>query len=124
MIAKIDLKPTARPLPADLADVALIDAQTCAAGGGMSVSWWHEKVRAGRAPAPAVRMSRCTRWKLSAVAAFWRDFAAKAAGDTHAAAQVTARAKKASAEARKPEVVAKAYATRAAKKAAATAVAS
>ncbi len=34
-------------LPATLAAVALIDAETCAAAGQMSVSWWHEMVRSG-----------------------------------------------------------------------------
>jgi hypothetical protein len=55
---------------------------------------------------------------VSDVAAFWKDFAAKAAADAHSAAVLTARAKKASIEARKPEAVAKAKATRAAKRAA------
>ena len=86
-------------LPA-LAGVALIDAPTCAAPGGMSVSWWHEEVRAGRAPAPAVRRPRCTRWRLADVSAFWQAFASKGEGDIKTAAQVTAQAKKASAAAR------------------------
>jgi hypothetical protein len=47
MTAKTDPKPITRPLPANLADVALIDAPTCAAVGGLSVSWWHEEVRIG-----------------------------------------------------------------------------
>ena len=64
-----------RGLPADLLCVALIDANTCAAAGGMSVSWWHEAVRAGKAPAAAIRKPRCTRWRLADVQAFWRAFA-------------------------------------------------
>jgi hypothetical protein len=110
MTAKTDLP----PVPPALSSVALIDAPTCAAAGGMSVSWWHDEVREGRAPAPAVRQPRCTRWRLADVAAFWRDFAAQATADTEAAARVTRQAKMASTEARKPAAVAKARATRAA----------
>ena len=92
---------TAPPaIPPALSSVALIDAPTCAAAGGMSVSWWHDEVRTGRAPAPAVRQPRCTRWRLSDVVAFWQAFATKGEADTQAAEQVTAKAKKASAAAR------------------------
>ena len=97
MRVKTDLPPI---LPA-LAAVALIDAPTCAAAGGMSVSWWHEEVRLGRAPAPAVRQPRCTRWRLVDVSSFWQTFAANSASDTRAAMLMTANAKKASAAARK-----------------------
>lgn len=76
---------------ADFADVALIDAEKCAAIGDMSVSWWHEEVRAGRAPAPAVRKPRCTRWRGADVRAFWQRFSE--AGD---GARVIAQATKAS----------------------------
>lgn len=86
-------------LPPDLADVALIDATTCAAAGGMSVSWWHEQVRVRAAPQPAIRKPRCTRWKLAAVRAFWIETAAKAAADTATAVRVQAHAVKASAAA-------------------------
>lgn len=95
MTAKTDLPPI---LPA-LAGVALIDAPTCAAPGQMSVSWWHEKVRTGEAPAPVVQQPRCTRWKLSEVALFWQTFAAKGLTNTEAATEVTTKAKKASAAA-------------------------
>ena len=98
--AKRDLNPVARTLPADLADVALIDAATCAAVGAMSVSWWHDEVRAGRAPAPVIRKIRCTRWLMADVRAFWTKCAEQAAADTEAAAGVTARATKASVAAR------------------------
>ena len=94
--AKTDLP----PVPPALSSVALIDAPTCAAAGGMSVSWWHDEVRTGRAPAPAVRQPRCTRWRMSDVVAFWQAFATKGAADTRAAELVTAKAKKASAAAR------------------------
>lgn len=59
-------------LPPPLAEVSLIDAPTCAAVGQMGVSWWYGEVRAGRAPAPAIRQPRCTRWRLSEVREFWR----------------------------------------------------
>lgn len=89
-----------KSLPPALSSVALIDAPTCAAVGGMSVSWWHDEVREGRAPAPAVRQPRCTRWRMSDVVAFWQAFATNGAADTRAAELVTAKAKKASAAAR------------------------
>ena len=97
---KTDPKPAARPLPAALADVALIDGPTCAAAGDMSVSWWHEEVRAGRAPKPVIQQPRCTRWKLMAVCRFWTERASEAAADTQTALRVTAKAKKASDAAR------------------------
>lgn len=92
-------KSAARPLPPDLADVALIDAQACAAPGSMSVSWWYERVKVGAAPQPAVRAPRCTRWRLSQVKAFWIAFAKQAEVDIEAAARIKSRATKASAAA-------------------------
>jgi hypothetical protein len=62
-------------LPPAAADVALIDAAKCAAIGCMSVSWWNAEVLAGRAPPPAFRKNRCTRWRLADVREFWRKFA-------------------------------------------------
>ena len=100
MTTKTNPKPAARRLPADLADVALIDAPICAAVGDMSVSWWHALVAAGRAPQPVVRMPRCTRRHAGQVRDFWIAFVEKAAADTQAAEQATARAKKASAKAK------------------------
>jgi predicted DNA-binding transcriptional regulator AlpA len=94
MNAKTDPKNAIRPLPANLADVALIDAPTCAAAGDMSVSWWHDEVRTGRAPAPVIRESRCTRWRMSDVRAYWIERAAQV--DSKTAELLTARAKKAS----------------------------
>lgn len=90
----------ARALPSNLADVALIDAPTCAAAGAMSVSWWHDEVREGRAPQPVIRKPRCTRWRLADVRAFWIKCAEQAATDTTAAKQVKAQAAKASASAK------------------------
>ena len=122
-IGKAHPKPAARPLPANLADVALIDAPTCAAAGDMSVSWWHEEVRIGRAPAPAIRRPRCTRWRLADVAAFWINFASGNEADPEAGERVTAQAKKASIKAREPAAVAKAQATKKARIAARDALA-
>ena len=118
MTAKTDPKPAARPLHADVADVALAAADTCAAIGEMSVSWWHEEVRAGRAPKPAIQQPRCTRWRLADVRRFWAERAAQAAGDTETRERVAARAKKASIMAREPAAVAKGQATRKARSAA------
>ncbi len=88
--------PTVPAVPANLADVALIEATTCAAAGAMSVSWWHEAVRLGRAPAPVIRQPRCTRWRLADVRAFWQAFAQQGNTDPQAGAAVTAQATKAS----------------------------
>ncbi|MBP6900882.1 MAG: hypothetical protein KBC73_12375 [Burkholderiaceae bacterium] len=89
--------PATQSLPADLAAVALIDAKTCAAIGAMSVSWWHERVAAGDAPQPVIRRPRCTRWRSTDAAEFWRTFAQQR--DSHASARVKAQARKASAAA-------------------------
>lgn len=95
MTTSTETKPAASPLPANLADVALIDAATCAAAGSMSISWWHAEVAAGRAPQPVVRQPRCTRWTMHSVRSFWAAFAEKG-GNPDAAAAVTAQATKAS----------------------------
>jgi predicted DNA-binding transcriptional regulator AlpA len=92
----VEINPAANALLATLADVALIEATTCAAAGAMSVSWWHDAVRLGRAPAPAIRKPRCTRWRLSEVRAFWEALAEQASNDPEVGAAVTAKAKKAS----------------------------
>ena len=102
----------ARPLPADLTGVALIAADTCAATGEMSVSWWHEEVRTGRAPKPVIQQPRLTRWRLTDVRSFWQARAERGAADTQARERMTAKAKKASIKAREPAAVAKAQATR------------
>ena len=112
MTAKTNPKPAARLLPADLADVALIAADTCAAIGDESVSWWHEEVRTGRAPKPVIQQPRFTRWRLADVRRFWAERAVQAATDTEAGERMAARAKKASIKAREPAAVAKAQATR------------
>jgi hypothetical protein len=91
----------AQPFATALAEVALIDAETCAAPGMMSVSWWHEEVRSGRAPKPAVQRPRCTRWRLADVKAFWRDFATTGEANTSSGDAMKARLADASAKARK-----------------------
>lgn len=58
-------------IPNALIEVALIDARTCAATGGMGVSWWLQRVAAGEAPAPVIQQPRMTRWRLADVRAFW-----------------------------------------------------
>lgn len=95
-------------VPDALTDAALIDGPTCAAVGDASLSWWHEEVRAGRAPQPAIRRSRFTRWRLADVRAFWIELAERATIDS----QVALRAKRASIKAREPAAIAKARATR------------
>ena len=59
-----------------LIEVALIDAKVSAAAGCVSLSWWHEAVREGRAPKPAIRQPRLTRWRLTDVRQFWAGLAA------------------------------------------------
>ncbi len=59
-------------IPQELVAVSLTTAAQCAEAGAVSLSWWYEEVRAGRAPAPAFRGVRCTRWRVSEVADFWR----------------------------------------------------
>ena len=90
------VKKTLTNLPADLAQVALIDAATAAAVGGMSVSWWLAQVQAGSAPKPVVRGTRCTRWLSVAVVAFWRSVAQDGPKDLGKAERLTARSRKAS----------------------------
>ena len=94
------------PLPAELEAVALIDASICAAAGTVSVAWWYGEVRAGRAPAPVMRGSRCTRWRLTDVRDFWRRQAEQSADGAVRAAMVQSRAEKASAKARELRTVA------------------
>jgi len=70
------LKKTGCPtLHPDLAQVALVDARTAAAAGGMGTSWWAALVQSGDAPQPVVKSHRCTRWRTSDVVSFWRGFA-------------------------------------------------
>lgn len=85
-------------LPGQLAEVALVSAKTAAAAGDQSVSGWLEDVRAGRAPQPAIRQHRYTRWKLTDVRDHWAKRIESAAAET--SSSTTDRAKKASEAAR------------------------
>ncbi len=84
-------------IPAALVDIALINARTSAALGGMGVSWWHAKVATGEAPKPAVQQPRMTRWRVADVRAFWVSYAERPS--TQAAGRLKAQAHKASAAA-------------------------
>lgn len=84
--------------PVALADLALLDATACAAVGAMSVTWWQSEVAAGRAPAPAVRRPRCTRWRVADVRDFWARWTEQAQAEGGDA--VVERARKASMRAR------------------------
>jgi predicted DNA-binding transcriptional regulator AlpA len=90
----------ARPTPADMADVALADINDLRALTRMSASWIHDAVRKGEFPAPAIRESRCTRWRLADIRSYLAERIQRAAADTDAASRLTARAKHASDAAR------------------------
>lgn len=92
MTANTETNPAAQPLPPNLADVALIDAATCAAAGAMSVSWWHFRVASGDAPQPVIRQPRCTRWRLLDVRAFWAAFADQGTTGTEKLMAITKKA--------------------------------
>lgn len=57
-------------IPPSLAEVALIDCNTAAAAASISVSQWHKLVSEGKAPQPAFRSPRCTRWRIADVRAW------------------------------------------------------
>ena len=103
-----DLKlKTTRPLPGDLAELALLDIDDVCNAVCMSRSWWHDEVRAGRAPAPLHFGPRCSRWTAAVIRQYLIQRAAQPQAE--AAELVKARATKASAAAQ-----AKRMATRAA----------
>lgn len=78
-----------------IAEVQLVDGKTAAQIGGSSTSWWHEKVAEGIAPQPEFRAPRFTRWRLSKVVSFWRQYRPR----DDRAAEVMKQAVKASAKA-------------------------
>jgi len=92
-------------LASSLAEVSLIDAAACADVGSMSISWWHEEVRAGRAPQPVIRKPRCTRWRVSDVRDFWANFAGSGLDGSDALMAVTKKAS-AAANAKRAGVIA------------------
>lgn len=100
MNATADIRRSPSALSPLLADVALIDAEACATAGGMSVSWWHNEVLAGRAPKPAVQRPRCTRWRLADVREFWQRFADAGAIEAPGGTAMKDKLAKASAKAR------------------------
>ncbi|MCG3189300.1 MAG: hypothetical protein LKCHEGNO_01620 [Burkholderiaceae bacterium] len=87
------------PVPASLADVALVDAPSIAAAAQLSLSAWHALVHDTDAPQPVVRQPRYTRWRLADIRA-WLIERAEAGSDPKAAAAVVENATKASAKAR------------------------
>jgi len=72
---RVSRKPDPSATPPGLADLQLLDIKSCCAVGGVGSSWWRDAVASGRAPAPAVKLPRCTRWRASEVHAFWAAFA-------------------------------------------------
>ena len=88
-----------RPLPPDLAEVALLDIRDVCAAVRMSASWWHDEVRAGRAPQPLRYGPRCSRWRSADIRRYLIERAEKGTGDSEAARLTVARAKNASAAA-------------------------
>jgi predicted DNA-binding transcriptional regulator AlpA len=79
-------------LPTALADAALVNAETAARVGAMSVSWWHDAVRCGRAPQPVLQAVRCTRWRAADVRRFWLELAGTDPAVTARAAAASAKA--------------------------------
>jgi predicted DNA-binding transcriptional regulator AlpA len=105
MPSKTDLP----PVPAALVEVALIGGPTSAAIGEVSLSQWHDLVRAGDAPQPVIREPRFTRWKLADVRAYWAGRAARGS-NPQTVAWVTAHATKASRKAAEKRATAAAQA--------------
>lgn len=62
----------------------------------MSSSWVHQAVREGEFPAPVIRESRCTRWRIGDVRAWLIERAAKSASDVTAGVATRERATRAS----------------------------
>ena len=84
--------------PGTLADLAFLDIRDVCAAARLSATWIHDEVRAGRFPQPLRFGSRCSRWRSADVRAWLQARAADASSE--AAADLTARAKKASEAAR------------------------
>jgi predicted DNA-binding transcriptional regulator AlpA len=82
-------------IPDEARAVALVPKGVCCAIGGVSQSWWDERVATGEAPQPVIRAPRFSRWRLADVVAFWRDLAER--GDPEGAEKLTRHARKASA---------------------------
>lgn len=102
----------ARPMPAELADVALLDIKDVCAAVRMSASWVHDEVREGRFPQPMRFGMRCTRWQASAIRQWLEERAERARADGCLSAKLVERATRASLMASTPEARAKSVATR------------
>lgn len=81
--------------PAALSDVALITGRAAAAAASISISHFHELVRQGLAPQPAIRAPRCTRWRLADVRRWLVDFAQSSPEGEHEVLHKASRASKA-----------------------------
>lgn len=97
----IDAKTQAQParqatLPPAGENDALIDIGGVQLLICMSSSWVHAAVREGEFPAPVIRLSRCTRWRIGDVRAWLIERAAKSASDVTAGAATRERATHAS----------------------------
>lgn len=86
---------TARPVPAALAELALLDIKDVSAVVRMSDSWIYAELAAARFPAPVIRESRCTRWRSADISSWLM----QRVTPQPQAEKVIARAKKASAAA-------------------------
>lgn len=100
MTAKTTPRANARPVPADLADVAFLDINDVCAAVCMSASWWHDEIRAGRAPQPLRYGPRCSRWPAAVIKRYLIERTERAAADKDAGKVASARATKASAAAK------------------------
>ena len=88
------------PVPAALADVALIDGKTFASAAGICLSELHDRVRSGDAPQPVIRQHRCTRWRMVDARQYLIDLATKGSADAESARRTMANARHASREAK------------------------
>lgn len=80
--------------PPVLLDVALVDAKGVSAAACISLSQLHDLVRAGKAPAPAFRGVRMTRWRVADVRAWLLELAS--AGTPSGADAVATKVRRAS----------------------------
>lgn len=74
-----------------LIDISGVQLLVC-----MSSSWVHAAVREGGFPAPVIRESRCTRWRIGDVRAWLIERAAQSASDVTAGVATRERATRAS----------------------------
>lgn len=78
-----------------LIDIRGVQALTC-----MSTSWIHDAIRRGRFPAPVIRETRCTRWRVGDVRDWLRCRIEQAVADSPRTNGTSVRAKAASEAAR------------------------